>query len=222
MTEEEFRTVFQKYKDAVYQFAWRLTGCSATAEDIAQEVFLVLWRGQTKVDAARGSWRSLLLGVARNLAWKRWRRDRRWASLDDDTVQVVPPAVEIFGVQDAVSRAVQALPPLQREALILATYSELSLQEIAEMTRVEIGTVKARLHRARENLIAGMISEHDRLPRYQKWLRALRAFSRRPGYSSSSAGFPPEPAVPCHVFETGLFAEPSRQHDRVAVLELQD
>lgn len=78
------------------------------------------------------------------------------------------------------------------------------------------------LHRARENLIAGMISEHDRLPRYQKWLRALRAFPRRPGYSSNSAGFSSEPAVPCHLFETGLFAEPSRQNDRVAVLELQD
>ena len=78
------------------------------------------------------------------------------------------------------------------------------------------------LHRARENLIAGMISEHDRLPRYQKWLRALRAFPGRSGYSSNPVGFSPEPAMPCHVFETRLFAEPSRQNDRVAVLELQD
>jgi RNA polymerase sigma factor (sigma-70 family) len=41
---------------------------------------------------------------------------------------------------------------LQREALILATYEELSLQEIAQALAVEVGTVKARLHRARENL----------------------------------------------------------------------
>ncbi len=51
-----------------------------------------------------------------------------------------------------MSVAVAALPPLQREALILATYEGLSLQEIADTLAIEIGTVKARLHRARENL----------------------------------------------------------------------
>ena len=44
------------------------------------------------------------------------------------------------------------LPPLQREALILAEYEDLSLKEIAGTVEVEIGTVKARLHRASENL----------------------------------------------------------------------
>jgi RNA polymerase sigma-70 factor (ECF subfamily) len=47
---------------------------------------------------------------------------------------------------------VAALPPLQREALILFEYEGLSLEEIAEAAGVEIGTVKARLHRAREAL----------------------------------------------------------------------
>ena len=153
MTDAEFEAVFQEHKNAVYQFAWRMTNSGATAEDIAQEVFLSLWRGEAELDAARGSWRALLLGIARNIAWKRWRRDRKWSQLEDDAaVCAAPMPVETLALQDSVEHAVQALPPLQREALILATYSELSLQEIADATGAEIGTVKARLHRARENL----------------------------------------------------------------------
>jgi RNA polymerase sigma factor (sigma-70 family) len=53
---------------------------------------------------------------------------------------------------EAVARAVAGLPPLQREALILFEYEQLSLEEIAEASGVETGAVKARLHRARETL----------------------------------------------------------------------
>jgi len=51
-----------------------------------------------------------------------------------------------------VAEAVAALPPLQREALILAEYEEMSLEEIGRATGVELAAVKSRLHRARENL----------------------------------------------------------------------
>ncbi len=152
MTDGEFGAVFEEHKDAVYQFAWRMTNSPAIAEDIAQDVFVVLLRGEAELDVGRGSLRALFLGIARRLAWKRWRHDRRWSSLDDEAFVATPIAVESLGRGQAVSAAVAALPPLQREALILATYEELSLQEIAETLAVEVGTVKARLHRARENL----------------------------------------------------------------------
>ena len=51
-----------------------------------------------------------------------------------------------------VADAVRALPPLQREALVLAEYEQLSLEDIARIVDAEVGTVKSRLHRARENL----------------------------------------------------------------------
>lgn len=152
MTDEEFRAVFEQHQNAVYQFAWRMTNSPAAAEDIAQEVFLSVWRGDAEMDRSRGSWRSLLFGMARNMAWKRWRREQKWASLEEDAAREVGLRVESLGVQEAVGEAMQALPPLQREALILATYSELTLEEIADAAGVEIGTIKSRLHRARENL----------------------------------------------------------------------
>ena len=55
-------------------------------------------------------------------------------------------------IAEIVGEAVRSLPPLQREVFILAEYEELALDEIARAVDSEIGTVKARLHRARENL----------------------------------------------------------------------
>ena len=57
-----------------------------------------------------------------------------------------------LGIADAVAASVQALPPLQREALVLAEYEGLKLSEIAMAVDAEVGAVKARLHRARESL----------------------------------------------------------------------
>ena len=151
MTDAEFRTVFVQNQDAVYRFAWRMSGSVAVAEDIAQEVFLSLLRQPGRFDPARGPLRPFLLAVARNLTLKRWRDEHRWEELED---QAVAPALglESRETADAVGEAVAALPPLQREVLILAEYQELSLEEIARAVDAEVGTVKSRLHRARENL----------------------------------------------------------------------
>jgi RNA polymerase sigma-70 factor (ECF subfamily) len=151
MTDAEFRIAFEQNKDAVYRFAWRMCGSPAIAEDIAQEVFLALLRQPGRFDPARGALRSFLLAVARNLALKRWRDEHRWNQLADE---FAPPAIDLESQEtaDAVGAAVALLPPLQREVLILAQYEGLSLEEIARAVDAEVGTVKSRLHRARENL----------------------------------------------------------------------
>jgi RNA polymerase sigma-70 factor (ECF subfamily) len=151
MTDAEFRIAFEQNKDAVYRFAWRMCGSPTVAEDIAQEVFLTLLRQPGRFDPARGALGSFLLAVARNLALKRWRDEHRWDELGEE---FVTPAIDLESREtaDAVSAAVASLPPLQREVLILAQYEELSLEEIARAVDAEVGTVKSRLHRARENL----------------------------------------------------------------------
>jgi hypothetical protein len=78
------------------------------------------------------------------------------------------------------------------------------------------------LHRARQNLIAGMITEYDRQPLYQRWMRALRGRFSRPVCSSNPEMYSAELAVSFREFEAGLFSEPKPQSHRVAVLELQD
>jgi RNA polymerase sigma-70 factor (ECF subfamily) len=152
VTDDEFRAAFDQHKDAIYRFAWRMTGASDAADDIAQDVFLVLWRQPDRFDPARGALRAYLLGVARNLLRKRWRDAHRWEELDEERFVALPVDVERRETAQIVADAVRALPPLQREALVLAEYEQLSLEDIARIVDAEVGTVKSRLHRARENL----------------------------------------------------------------------
>jgi RNA polymerase sigma-70 factor (ECF subfamily) len=152
VTNDDFEIVFREHKDRVYRFAWRMTGSPAAAEDIAQDVFLAVLRHPDRFDPARAPLRSFLLGVARNLALKRWRGESRWEGLEDERFIAEPVAIESGSTAEIVGKAVQSLPPLQREVLVLAEYDELSLEEIAAVVQSEVGTVKSRLHRARENL----------------------------------------------------------------------
>ena len=129
-----------------------MTNSPTAAEDIAQDVFLVLLRQPQRFNPGRGPIRAFLLGVARNLALKRWRDTHRWEELDDDHFRPEPINLNRSDVAEIVAEAVRSLPPLQREVLLLAEYEELSLEEIADAVESEVGTVKSRLHRARENL----------------------------------------------------------------------
>jgi RNA polymerase sigma-70 factor, ECF subfamily len=152
VTDAEFQSVFDEHKDAVYRFAWRMSGTPAAAEDITQDVFVSLLRHPDRFDAARGTLRAFLLGIARNLALKHWRKEHRLEPLDDDSLVAAPIDVERGVVGDIVGRAVRALVPLQREVVILAEYEGLTLAEIAIAVGADVGTVKSRLHRGRENL----------------------------------------------------------------------
>ena len=152
MTEPEIRAAYHDHKDAIYRFAWRLTGSAASAEDIVQECFLSMLRNPDGYDASRAPMRPFLLAVARNLARKRWRTEQRWDALDEEDFVSEPIDPTSRQSSELVAQAVQSLPALQREAVILFEYEELSLEEVARVVDAEVGTIKARLHRARENL----------------------------------------------------------------------
>jgi RNA polymerase sigma factor (sigma-70 family) len=152
IAETEIRAAYYDHKDAIYRFAWRMTGSATVAEDILQECFLSLLRNPAGYDPSRAPIRPFLLAIARNLARKRWRTEQRWDVLDEEALVVQPIDPAAGQIADLVAQAVLSLPPLQREALILFEYEELGLEEIARAVDAETGTVKARLHRARENL----------------------------------------------------------------------
>ncbi len=152
MTDAEFREAYAQHKDVLCRFARRLTGSGVAAEDLVHDCFLMLWRNGTTYDRERGTLRSFLLGVTRNLAWKRLRKERAFDELEDDMIvgDLIDPVGRERG--EMVEQAVAALPPLQREALILAEYEGMTLEEITRITGAEVAAVKSRLHRGRENL----------------------------------------------------------------------
>ncbi|MBZ5677270.1 MAG: RNA polymerase sigma factor [Acidobacteriia bacterium] len=152
MTDADFRDALHGHKDVVHRFAYRMTGSSSAAEDIVQDCFLILWRKPGAYDPIRGAMRAFLLGIARNLVLKRWRDERPHEALEDDAFVFQPLNVREDGRAEAVEKAILMLPPLQREAVVLAEYEEMSLDEIAQATAADLAAVKSRLHRARQNL----------------------------------------------------------------------
>lgn len=152
MTDAEFQKAFGEHKDAVYRFAWRMCASAPAAEDITQNVFVDLLRHPDRFDPARGTLRTFLFGIARNLALKHWRAEHRYEPIDDDAIVAEPIDLDRGAVSDLVGCAVRALPPLQREVVILVEYEGLTLAEVARAVDADVGTIKSRLHRARENL----------------------------------------------------------------------
>jgi RNA polymerase sigma-70 factor, ECF subfamily len=157
--ETAFLLVYERHRTAVFRFARRLLGSEALAEDVSQECFLSLMRKPELYDPRRASLRSYLCGAARYIALRQLRLAAR--ETGDEPLEEArgepeggEPLRRLLEEEaaDSVRRAIAELPPLQREALILFEYEAMSLGAIAAATEVEVGVVKSRLHRARENL----------------------------------------------------------------------
>jgi RNA polymerase sigma-70 factor (ECF subfamily) len=145
------REAFDRYHQAVYRFVYRLTAREDLAEDITQECFLAFVRAPGRYDRARGSVKTYLFAIARHLALKQYRDDRQHEPLDGEgPARGAPDGA--WEVSSAVAAAVAELPQLQQEALILFEYEGFTLEEIAGIVGADAGTVKSRLHRARERL----------------------------------------------------------------------
>jgi RNA polymerase sigma-70 factor (ECF subfamily) len=150
-----FDSIVSHYTRRVFQFAWRMTGSSDAAEDIAQECFVALFVATPKFDPARATVSTFLYSVARNLSVSRLRRLRPDQPVDENASSPVPSVeADLLKNETAemVRHAIERLPEAQREVLLLFEYEELSLKEIGAVLNLEIAAVKSRLFRARESL----------------------------------------------------------------------
>ena len=158
--EPAFLLLYERHRTPVFRFACRMLGSSTMAEDVTQECFLSVLRRPEAFRAERASLRTYLCAIARHLALKQLRK-RGEETMVDDAPDDAPahaggsdPLDVVLQQEaaDAVRQAVAALPPLQREAVVLFEYQEMSLADIAAVCEIDVGTVKSRLHRARERL----------------------------------------------------------------------
>jgi RNA polymerase sigma-70 factor (ECF subfamily) len=154
-----FLSLYERYRNPMFRFSYRLTGSIEVAEDITHDCFLSLIRNPSNFEATRGSLRTYLYAAARNLAMKHFRSVGRESAIDDLDEHPIAPRREeplrrvLDGeLADKVRDAVADLPPLQREALVLFEYEGLPMNEIAIIVGSDVGAVKGRLHRARERL----------------------------------------------------------------------
>jgi RNA polymerase sigma-70 factor (ECF subfamily) len=154
-----FLVLYERYRDAIFRFSYRLLGSVELAEDVTHDCFLSLIRSASRFDESRASFRTYLYAAARNLALKHFRNSGREAALDELDEQPPAPSREEplnrvlkEELTEKVREAVSQLAPLQREALVLFEYEGLSLNEIANVVGSDVGVVKSRIYRARERL----------------------------------------------------------------------
>src|SRR5258705_11829161 len=162
--EAALAALYQRRDRDIFGFALQMCGSRALADDVTQEVFMVLIRESHTFDAARGSVNACLMGVARNHVLRRLRRERFYVSMEEDsendTATKVPrtsenPLDELSRTEtiESVRKAVLALPERYREVVVLCDLQEMSYVEAAEILGCAVGTVRSRLHRARALLI---------------------------------------------------------------------
>jgi RNA polymerase sigma-70 factor (ECF subfamily) len=160
--ENAFALLYRRRQGAIYRFLLQMCGSQAMAEDVTQEVFLVLIRESQAFDPARGSLSAFLYGIARNQLLRRFQRERFFVPLEpdadedfDSSITVPGPLEDISRNEtiDAVRRAIFSLPDRYREVVVLCELEEMSYVETAEILGCAIGTVRSRLHRARALLI---------------------------------------------------------------------
>jgi RNA polymerase sigma-70 factor, ECF subfamily len=156
--ERGFVDLYRKYQGPVYRFALQICGIRHIAEEVTQETFLSLIRAPRNYRADRGPLLVYLFGIARRLVWKSARRDRVYEGLDNDRNQLVslPEFADDFVRKDEVKRvrnAILSLPRKYREVIVLCSLQELSYQEAARVVGSSIGTVRSRVHRAKQLLL---------------------------------------------------------------------
>ena len=151
------------YGPRVYAMAYRLTGDRQEAEDLAQDVFVRVYRNLHRYSP--GTFDGWLYRITKNLFLDRIRRRKRirmvplpeedWhRSLEDGPD---PSALVDDGMLDGrIEIALQALPPTFRTAVVLCDVQGLTYEEIADATGWPMGTVRSRIHRGRRLLRAAL------------------------------------------------------------------
>ncbi len=158
-TPPTWESVVREHSPRVYRLAYRLTGNPHDAEDLTHDVFLRVFRSLETYTP--GSFEGWLHRITTNVFLDRVRRKQRIRidALSEDAearLRSAEPGPELAYEQthfdDDVQRALDALPPDFRAAVVLCDIEGLSYEEIAATLGVKLGTVRSRIHRGRAQL----------------------------------------------------------------------
>jgi len=152
---DAFTEVVLRHEVAVHGFLTRRAG-RQVADDLLAEVWLRAFAGRAGYDPGRQDARPWLYGIARNvlrLHWRAGRNDAHQAVTDSwDPWDDVVDRLDSTAQAGALLPALRALPPDERDVLLLIAWEQLTPAEAAEVLGIPQGTARSRLHRARAAL----------------------------------------------------------------------
>lgn len=164
--QDAFGEIVELYKNSVYQLCYRMLGNPQEAEDIAQEAFIRAYVNINSFnqDLKFSTW---LFRIATNLCIDRIRKKKPDFYLDAEVSgtegltmysqipsETLLPEQELESLElhEKIQEEILKLPEKYRSAIVLKYIEELSLNEISEILKLPVGTVKTRIHRGREAL----------------------------------------------------------------------
>jgi RNA polymerase sigma-70 factor (ECF subfamily) len=154
--------MYDRHSRLLYGLILRIVGDQAEAEEVLQEVFIAVWNRAESYDARLGSPVAWLVGISRNRAIDRLRansaRLRALELVSAEAADEVTPETQAScdEEQRAVARALQSLPPTQRQLIEEAYYQGLTQSELAARHHLPLGTVKTRIRK-------GMLTLREKL-----------------------------------------------------------
>jgi len=170
--------IYDRYSGRIYNFALRFLKNAEAAEDATQEVFVKMIRhaSQFQGDAKLSTW---LFSITANWCRDFLRKADNKSKESDDVLVTLPAPIEQSPDrnleqrenEERIQRALKALTPEQREAILLSRYQGLSYAEIAQISGCSEGAVKTRVFRAMETLKKALVGE---VRGGDRWLNAVR------------------------------------------------
>lgn len=163
--EEAFRVIVEKHQHAVIGTIMKMTNHSADSEDLAQQVFLRLWKSAKRYRAT-AKFTTFLFTITRNLVFnatrqKTRRKEHSLNEQEDDWHQSVADpqtssrpdhSLANAELRQVIDEAIAGLPETQRLALILRRYEDMPYEDIAKVLKLSVSAVKSHLFRARNTL----------------------------------------------------------------------
>ena len=154
--------IVRQYWRKVFNVAYKFVGKHDEAEDLAQDIFLKIFKSLDTFDR-RANFQTWLISISRNLCidhYRSVRKERETIDHDVDASELSPASsdngpADVLEQRDRVAllrQAMAALPETLRTAVLMRDIQELSYQEIANRLRLPEGTVKSRINRGRHEL----------------------------------------------------------------------
>ena len=159
-----FGELYDRHAPDIYRYAARRAGDFA-AEDVMAETFLIAFEARAGFDGPAEAVRPWLFGIATNLLRRHHRAEARMLRAlarnggrghTADGLDAIDARVDAAGDRSRIGAALAALAPIDREAILLYAWADLTYDGIATATGVPIGTVRSRINRARRKLRADL------------------------------------------------------------------
>jgi RNA polymerase sigma factor (sigma-70 family) len=170
--EDALNLLIQRYIKSVYNFIYRYTKSSEVAEDITQDVFVLVWKNIKKFDTTR-SFKAWLFTIARNtsLNWVKKHKPIMFSDLQTDvefdiadtSIEFQEDVFDSFLLHAHVKEAVKKLPLLYQNIISMKVDTNFTFQEMSEVLGESINTIKSKHRRAIQQLrqILGPIIKND-------------------------------------------------------------